>query len=86
MSLEKILLGHQLLTAEITYRMPDHPSLVQEFIWQNYDIAPKFPRLTRFLDYWQINIEGKLVKVRIAVRGLISPVDFQYVGIQYGLN
>jgi uncharacterized protein Usg len=24
-------------------RMPDHPSLLQTYVWQNYDLFPKFP-------------------------------------------
>lgn len=86
MSFEEVLRGHRLTTAEILYRMPDHPSLLQEFIWQELDIAPKYPRLTRFLDFWQANLDGKLFRVRVAVRGLISPTDFQYARIISGLN
>src|SRR4051794_18560600 len=38
--LELQLKGYRLATAEILYRMPDHPSLLQTFIWQHYDLAP----------------------------------------------
>ena len=86
MSFEEVLRGHRLLIAEITYQMPDHPSLVQEFIWQEYDIAPEYPRLTRFLGFWQRNLDGKLVRVRVAVRGLIAPTDFEFASIISGLN
>ncbi len=36
-----------LVTAHIIYRMPDRLSILQEFIWQNYDALPDFPALTK---------------------------------------
>ena len=36
---------------EILYRMPDHPSLLQTYVWQDYDVHPRFPRLKKFLDF-----------------------------------
>jgi uncharacterized protein Usg len=44
------LAGFSLTTAEILYRLPDHPSLLQSYIWQEYDLHPRFPRLRTFLD------------------------------------
>jgi uncharacterized protein Usg len=35
--------GFSLTTAEILYRLPDHPRLLQSYIWQDYDLAPSFP-------------------------------------------
>ena len=46
--MELMLKGYGLTTAEILYRMPDHPSFLQTYIWQEYDLAPKFPVLFRF--------------------------------------
>ena len=40
-----------LVTAHITYRMPDHQSLLQDFIWQDYDALPYFPALMKFLRF-----------------------------------
>ncbi len=56
---------HRLTTAEILYHMPDHPGLIQSYVWQDYDIAPRFPVLHRFLDFWRDNLDGKLHSVRI---------------------
>ena len=42
--------GYGLTTATILYRLPDHPKLLQTYIWQEYDLAPKFPVLHDFLD------------------------------------
>jgi uncharacterized protein Usg len=56
---------YRLTTAEIIYRMPDHPDLLQSFIWQKLDLAPDFPELRRFLEFWSRNIEGKLHSVKV---------------------
>ncbi len=53
---ERMLKDYRLATAEILYHMPDHPHLLQSFVWQDYDIAPVFPVLNRFLDFWAYNL------------------------------
>ena len=73
------LKGFSLTTAEILYRMPDYPSLVQSFIWQEYDMVPRYPRLSAFLDYWTRNIEGRLHRVRVAHVGLVSPAELKMI-------
>jgi uncharacterized protein Usg len=73
------LLGHRLTTAEIIYHMPDHPRLLQTFVWQAYDLAPRYPGLTKFLRFWEHHIEGALHIVRIASAALVKPAEFQYV-------
>ena len=71
--------GLSLTTAEILYRLPDHPKLLQSYIWQDYDLAPYFPKLTDFLDFWNASLEGPLYRVRVAHRKLISPAEFSFV-------
>ena len=44
--LELMLQGYGLTTAKFLYHLPDHPHLLQTFIWQHYDLAPKFPVLS----------------------------------------
>jgi len=68
--------GYRLALAEILYRMPDHPNLLQTFTWQHYDIAPGYPELRKFLTFWEKNIEGRLVGVRIERTKLISATDW----------
>jgi len=63
---EKRLKGAHLLTAEVLYFMPDHPSLLQTFLWQTVDEAPKYPRLAEFLDHWRREIEAVIHSVRVA--------------------
>lgn len=72
-ALELQLRGYRLATAEITYRLPDHPSLLQTFVWQHYDIAPEFPELRRFLDFWSAHIEGRLFSVCVGRTELLTP-------------
>ncbi len=67
------LKGYRLATAEITYRLPDHPSLLQTFIWQHYDLAPDYPELRKFLAFWVEKIEGKLFSVRVGRTSLVTP-------------
>src|SRR5882724_417251 len=69
------LAGFSLTTAEILYRLPDHPSLLQSYIWQDYDMHPRFPRLRTFLDFWARNLDGKLFGVRVAHKKLITPAE-----------
>jgi uncharacterized protein Usg len=57
---------YRLTTAEILYHMPDHPGLLQAYVWQEYDLAPKFPTLRKFLDFWTHNLDGKLHSVQVA--------------------
>lgn len=71
--------GYGLATAEILYRLPDHPSVLQSYFWQEYDVCPKFPELKRFLDFWQREIEGRLHSVRVAHCGLIKPAEMRTV-------
>ena len=80
------LTGFSLTTAEILYRMPDHPSLLQTYVWQDYDIHPRFPRLKQFLDFWSRNLDGKLFRVTIAHRKLITPAELRLVGAEFAVH
>jgi uncharacterized protein Usg len=72
------LRGYRLTTAEIIYHLPDHPSLLQSFVWQNLDMAPHFPALQKFLDFWVRNIEGKLHSVKVANAAIVTPGELRY--------
>lgn len=63
---EQRLKGATLVTAEVLYYMPDHPRLLQTFMWQTLDEAPKFPRVAQFLDFWRREIEAVIHSVRVA--------------------
>jgi uncharacterized protein Usg len=85
-NLELRLRGYRLTTAEILYHMPDHPKFLQSFIWQEYDLAPKFPMLNKFLHFWETSIDGRLHSVRVAACGLVSPADLKYAAGEFRLN
>ena len=61
-----ILRRKSIVTVDILYWMPDYTNVLQEFVWQTSDIAPEYPRVHRFLNYWQENIEAVISEVRIA--------------------
>lgn len=77
--IEKQLKGYRLTTAEIIYHLPDHPDLLQSFIWQTMDLAPNFPAVQKFLKYWQDCLDGKLHSVKIASKDLIKPAEYRLV-------
>ena len=84
--LARMLAGFSLTTAEILYRLPDHPSLLQSYVWQDYDLHPRFPKLKAFLDFWTAKLEGKLYKVTVAHSGLIRPAELKLVGAELKLH
>lgn len=82
----KQLQGYGLTTAEILYHFPDHPHVLQTFIWQQYDLAPVFPDLKRFLAFWQEKLDGPLHSVRVAHERLIKPSEFKLVDGEFTLH
>jgi uncharacterized protein Usg len=78
--------GYGLTTASILYRMPDHPAMLQTFVWQHYDLAPEFPELQRFLDFWRREIEGPLHSVTVAHHRMISPAECRMVTEEFRLH
>ena len=77
-TLKSQLNGYRLTTAEITYRLPDRPILLQTYLWQDYDLAPRFPRLQEFFDFWEENLEGPLHSVRLASAKLVTPSQYRH--------
>ncbi len=75
---ELMVKDYRLTTAEILYHMPDHPSLLQTYVWQDLDIAPKFPILHKFLDFWESSLDGRLHSVKIASAKLVQPSRFRF--------
>lgn len=83
---EKQLKDYRLTTAEITYHLPDHPDFLQTYLWQDYDIAPKFPVLYEFLDFWAHNLDGKLHSIIVASQKLITPAELGFRDIEMTLH
>lgn len=80
------LRDYRLTTAEIFYHLPDHPSLLQTYLWQEYDLAPEFPELHRFLGFWTREIEGRLHSVLVASKKIITPDDLKHCGHEFLVN
>jgi len=67
------LKGWRLATAEVLYYMPDHPKLLQSFIWQTLDLAPSYPRIHKFLDFWRREIDAVIHSVQLASGETLAP-------------
>jgi uncharacterized protein Usg len=78
--------GYGLTTAHILYRRPDHPWLLQTYVWQEYDLCPAFPELQGFLRFWRRSLEGILHSVTIAHAGLIRPAEIRAVDGEFRLH
>jgi uncharacterized protein Usg len=78
--------GYALATAEITYRMPDARSILQTYVWQDYDMAPRFPKLQQFLDFWERELDGPIHSVRLAHVGMIGPREMRMVAAEYPVH
>lgn len=83
---ERQLKGYGLTTAEILYRRPDHPWLLQTYVWQEYDLCPQFPELQNFLRFWQKSLEGALHSVRVAHSRLIKPAELKPIDGEFRLH
>ena len=77
---------YRLTTAEINYWRPDHPTLLQQYVWQEMDVAPRFPALSGFLQFWERELDGKLHMVRVACSGLITPAEYRWVESELRLH
>ncbi|MEH6527837.1 MAG: aspartate-semialdehyde dehydrogenase [Sneathiella sp.] len=84
--MEKKLSGFVLTTAEILYHLPDYPELLQTYIWQEYDQAPSYPTLKKFLDFWEAKLDGRLHSVRVASNKLIYPNEFRFTDVEYQVH
>jgi len=73
---ELMLKDYRLTTAEILYHLPDHPKFLQAFIWQELDIAPKFPVLRNFLDFWDRELDGKIHSVKVGHAPIVKPSEW----------
>ena len=86
MSLALQLKDYRLTTAEILYHMPDHPGILQAYIWQEMDIAPRYPVLRKFLDFWRRELDGEVHSVRVASAKLVKPPAYRHSGAYFRLH
>src|SRR5437660_9902632 len=78
--------GYGLTTAQILYRLPDHPSLLQTYVWQDYDLCPRFPVLNRFLAFWLEKLEGPLYSGIVAHSRLLKPAELRAIDGEFRLH
>ena len=71
--------GYGLSLVQIHYYLPDHPSLLQFYVMQQYDLAPRFPELERFLDHWRREVEAVLHSACVAHQDLVGPAEWRAV-------
>lgn len=77
---------YRLTTAKIYYHLPDHPALLQTYVWQDYDTAPEFPQLRKFLAFWRDKIEGPLHSVQVTSARLVQPPRYRHAGAYLRLH
>ncbi len=63
----------RLVTMSIIYGLPDHKSIINEFVWQLHDLVPELERVRRFLKFWDNNIDGPIKLVQITYPGIKIP-------------
>jgi len=81
-----MLKGYGLTTAQIIYRMPDFQRVLNTFIWQEYDLAPDYPKLFKFIEFWQKKIEGPLHSVHFVHRKMIGAGEWRHVSGEFPIN
>lgn len=81
-----MLEDYRLTTAEIFYRLPDHPDLLQSYVWQEYDHVPDYPELHKFLDYWTSHVEGRLHSVYVAQAKPMRPGAWRYAQVSMSVH
>ena len=78
--------GYRLTTAEILYHLPDYPSLLQSYVWQDFDLAPKFPVLAKFLNFWEENLDGKVHSVKVGSKRIVTEDEIRHAAAQLHLH
>ena len=86
MEFRRRLEGFGLTTANILYRLPDHPGILQTFVWQQHDLFPDFPELKRFLEFWTRKLDGPLHGVVVSHERIIKPAEMRLVGDEFLLQ
>ena len=57
------LIENDLTTIKVIYYLPDYDHILQEFVFQQYDIVPEYPKLKKFIRFWRKNIEAEIHRV-----------------------
>ena len=71
--------GYSLVTVNVIYFLPDHRSLLNEFMWQTVDLQPKYPRVMKFLNYWKEHIDAVIKEIQLADSRSMKPRSFSRI-------
>lgn len=71
--------GYSLVTVNVIYYLPDYNSLVNEFLWQSLDLRPKYPRIQKFLQHWQNEIDAVIKEIQLTDSFGLSPRKFRKI-------
>ena len=58
-----IYIRPEIVTISIFYYRPDATYLVNEFVWQTFDIVPEYPRIRKFLDHWRTDVQARIQEI-----------------------
>ncbi len=79
--------GYGLTTAQILYRLPDHPWLLQTYVWQDYDLCPRFPALQQVSGVLAGDARrAAALGARCAHSRLIKPAEIRAIDGEFRLH
>lgn len=69
---------YRLVRAKIAYQENDRPHLQRNIEWEDYDLAPDYPELKRFLEVFSNHLDGAIDVVRVYDTNYARPLDRIY--------
>jgi len=63
--------------------MPDYQHILNLFSFQDDDVPPEYPRMQRFVKYWEENLEAKIKEIQI---GSVNQSDIRRVDKYFHIN
>ena len=73
----------ELTTIHVYYWMTDYRHILNLFSFQDNDIPPEYPRMQRFVKYWEENIEARIKEIQI---GSINQSNIRRVDKYFHIN
>ena len=73
----------QLVTIKVIYHMPDYVHVLNEFVWQTHDTTPQFPRVHRFIRFWNHNIDGPINSAEVAYINYWGGTEYTRIAHEY---
>ena len=73
----------ELTTILVYYWIPDYQHILNLFSFQDDDVPPEYPRMQRFVKYWEENIEARIKEIQI---GSVNQSDIRRVDKYFHIN